>query len=65
MKKDPGANACAPGFGLKKLTFLVASVQFPLSNPANALVEEKLKNLTSRNEKFEITYGCKMACGGL
>ena len=62
LRKDPGANACAPEFDLKKLTFLGGSVQFPLSNPANVLVEEKLEKTTSRNEIFRITYGCKMAC---
>ena len=50
---------------LEKTNFFIASVQFPLSNPANVLVEGKLENLTSRNEKFEITYVGKMACGGL
>ena len=61
LRKDPGANACAPEFDLKKLTFLEGSVQFPLSNPANVLVEEKLEKMTSRNEIFRITYGCEMA----
>ena len=34
-----GKDTGAPENYSKKLTFLVASVQFPLSNPANVLVD--------------------------